>query len=156
MRPHPRIRKTIKWGGLVISAALLSLTIWTSGWDHAWSRVEATHMSTLGVGEGIAYFRSFKLGPGLTDPDGSSFSQSLRVDPRNIKWWVRSNRGVYDRLIEVPLWTPALASHIASALAWRLDTLARRREKHGACPSCGYDRAGLAPSSPCPECGKAA
>ncbi len=49
-----------------------------------------------------------------------------------------------------------LLAAIPTALAWRLDTLARRREKLGACPSCGYDRAGLAFSAPCPECGNAA
>jgi hypothetical protein len=46
--------------------------------------------------------------------------------------------------------TPIL---IATAAAWRLDTLARRRARVGHCPTCNYDRRGLPAANPCPECG---
>ncbi|MDP1662524.1 MAG: hypothetical protein Q8L55_11485 [Phycisphaerales bacterium] len=46
------------------------------------------------------------------------------------------------------LWTPA-------ALLLRSGILARRRAITGKCRSCGYDLAGLAGDSLCPECGKA-
>ena len=54
----------------------------------------------------------------------------------------------------VPLWFPALLSLLATAAAWRADAKYLRRVREGACPACGYDRAGLAAGSLCPECGK--
>jgi hypothetical protein len=58
--------------------------------------------------------------------------------------------------LHVPLWIPASAAIGATALAWRLDTLARRRARVGLCPKCSYNRAGLAVGAVCPECGAAA
>lgn len=58
------------------------------------------------------------------------------------------------RLIVIPGWIPAAAMLIPALLAWRLDTLARRRVRTiHACLNCNYDRAGLAPGAVCPECG---
>jgi rubrerythrin len=42
---------------------------------------------------------------------------------------------------------------ITTALAWRLDTFARRRARLNLCPKCNYDRAGIAGDAKCPECG---
>lgn len=51
----------------------------------------------------------------------------------------------------IPHWLViALAS--TPWLFWRLNRAARRR-RSGHCARCGYDRAGLAPEAPCPECG---
>jgi hypothetical protein len=57
-------------------------------------------------------------------------------------WWV-----------VVPLWMPLVPTLMATATAWRLDTLARRRARIGLCPTCNYDLRGLPAASPCPECG---
>jgi hypothetical protein len=60
-----------------------------------------------------------------------------------------------------PLWPGLLADAAAwSAAAWALlagASAARRmrRAGRGRCPGCGHDRAGLAPSAACPECGRA-
>ena len=43
---------------------------------------------------------------------------------------------------------------LATAAAWRADAKYLRRAREGACPACGYDRAGLVAGSLCPECGK--
>ncbi len=62
--------------------------------------------------------------------------------------------------IYLPLWAPAVGCLAGTVIAWRLDTLARRRARVGFCPKCGYDRTGLvgvggAAGAVCPECGAA-
>jgi hypothetical protein len=53
-----------------------------------------------------------------------------------------------DWFINLPLWIPlALTSPLATFL-WI------RRHPKGHCRRCGYPLRGLAPQSPCPECGK--
>ena len=53
----------------------------------------------------------------------------------------------------MPRWFPCLLSLLATVAAWRFDAKYLRRVREGACPACGYDRAGLAAGSLCPECG---
>ena len=48
---------------------------------------------------------------------------------------------------------PVTLNAIATAVAWRLDTLARRRANKLLCTKCTYDRTGLAAGAVCPECG---
>jgi hypothetical protein len=68
-------------------------------------------------------------------------------------WWLYFG-GPGDTLrVGIPLWLPLAPTLLATAAAWRLDALARRRACAGLCPKCGYDRAGLAASAVCPECG---
>src|SRR5262249_20025072 len=82
-----------------------------------------------------------------------------RFDSANIRWrwWWEFDEGSlpHDWSVLVPIWMLALPSLLTSATAWRLDTLARRRARVGLCPKCGYNLAGLPPTSPCPECGQA-
>jgi hypothetical protein len=52
----------------------------------------------------------------------------------------------------LPLWIPLAASGLLTgATWWRWWTAVAP----GGCAACGYDLKGLAPSSPCPECGHA-
>ncbi|CAG0991473.1 hypothetical protein PHYC_02322 [Phycisphaerales bacterium] len=50
----------------------------------------------------------------------------------------------------VPLWVPSLLLAAVSALLWRSHLRDRRANN---CPECNYPLSGLAPGSPCPECG---
>lgn len=55
--------------------------------------------------------------------------------------------------IRVPLWALNVIPVIAFAAIWGVERFVRRR-RAGLCPSCGYDRRGLAtPTATCPECG---
>lgn len=53
-------------------------------------------------------------------------------------------------VVRLPLWLPAAVVTAATAWFWWRD---RRFARPGLCPTCGYDRTGLAPDAVCPECG---
>jgi hypothetical protein len=53
----------------------------------------------------------------------------------------------------VPLWMPIAPVLLVTAIAWRLDTSARRRARTNHCLRCNYDRTGLPIGTVCPECG---
>ena len=110
MKPHPRIRKTIKWGGAVVTVLLVG--VW----------VDSIQEIVTTGGE-----------------------------PRPRGLWRWHHLGIACGL------PPVLAclSTIATVAAWKLDVLARRRERLGCCPECNYDRTGLASDAKCPECGAA-
>jgi hypothetical protein len=55
--------------------------------------------------------------------------------------------------IVIPLWIPFGASLAAAGWLWTTEICRRRRMQTSSCP-CGYDRVGLAPDAPCPECGQ--
>lgn len=69
-----------------------------------------------------------------------------RYDPANF------NFGSVD-LVETsyPLWPAIAALLIPTTILWLLHLRSARRTD--LCPTCHYPRTGLAPSSPCPECG---
>ncbi|HVU63697.1 MAG TPA: hypothetical protein VHC70_06960 [Phycisphaerales bacterium] len=147
MRPHPRIRKTIKWGGAAVT--LLLVVVWVRSeyvidgysWRHGDIHTEAGALHLLYC------------------PKGWSVS-GLRHDPvydppAPPDWGWRSEARVLSQLWVLPLWMPATLAFGAASTAWRLDTLARRRACGGLtlCPKCNYDRAGIAADAKCPECG---
>ena len=85
----------------------------------------------------------------------------LVAQSQQFHWWADispywgspvANRNLYF----IPLWPLPLLSLLTTAAAWRADAKYLRRVREGACPACGYDRAGLAAISVCPECGAAA
>jgi Zn finger protein HypA/HybF involved in hydrogenase expression len=56
-------------------------------------------------------------------------------------------------MIGVPLWALLPVVMLPAAILWGADVRLVRRRRRGLCPSCGYDRRGLAPDANCPECG---
>ena len=148
MRLHPRIRKVVKWGGLLLIAALFGILWFTS---------------QVGVGY-VSPFRYWffiaegQVWLGRADPRAQyDLDLGWHLEPQydGLKWGFSEVFSRFGRGVCVPQWLPIGLATCAVVLAWRFDTLARRREKMLACPSCGYSRTGLAPSSPCPECGTA-
>ena len=156
MRPHPRIRKTIKWGGLCVAGVMVVVMV-CSAWKGSgpyWTTSNGQHVVSIYQGE-LVYW-------GLPlPPSGKVLSPKFGWDhwaisrPR-IVWWFVQERPTLETVVEVPLWMPIVVTLLASAVASRLDLLAARRARVGMCPKCSYPRTGLAPSSPCPECGSAA
>ena len=89
--------------------------------------------------------------PGSPEPDGLSFS--LQRGHFSLVKWPIARGTLQSGLYYVPLWIPFLPFAVATGLFWLPDYIAAKRVRAGRCPSCGYDRRGLAPDAACPECG---
>ena len=149
VKPHPKIRKMVKWGGLVLT--VLVVVVWVgSGWcDIRWvSASGACCMANCGYVE-FAY-----------EPEifGSMVPVGWDTESHPFHWELRFQRVklITGWTVAIPLWSVLVLALIPTGSAWRLDTLARRRARVGLCAMCNYDRAGLAAGAVCPECGAGA
>ena len=150
MRPHPRppiIRKTVKWGGAAVTVLLVVVWIGSGPWHRAW----------LFRGGWVVYLEERALtaseDPSLDVSDVTARREwERRVNGRKMP--IRSDIFPSTRTLRLPLWLLVVLSGVTTAVAWHLDTLARRRARLNLCPKCRYDRTGLAAGAVCPECGK--
>jgi hypothetical protein len=171
MRPHPKIRKTVKWGGAVSSVLLL--VVWVGSWW--WSCGVEGNRSRIGVEVGDFWGTYYRSAPAAqTSASAADLSVQTRVMasqpvtpsqpdehfwfrrivPTRLSaayWWIRWAQTPRVLKVIVPVWIPAAMSLGVAVVAWRLKEMAR-----GKCPSCDYDRTGLGPGAMCPECGAAA
>jgi len=150
-RPRLRtgLRKATKWSGAAITLTLLAVWIGSCWYVGDW--VPANH-SWFFVSGGRVTIMTPKS-PGSAGVPGDFH---VRRIPAPLAWSVdrgyASAQGNWT-VVAVPLWPAVLIALVTTALVWRADAAYRRRSRVGLCPSCGYDRAGLAPSNLCPECG---
>jgi len=93
---------------------------------------------------------------------GSNLARSL-VGLSLAALWVAGRLWVIPWKHHVPLWALDLPILLlaaipicARAIARRRDALKHRRVQAGLCPTCGYNRAGIAAGAVCPECGTTA
>jgi hypothetical protein len=151
MKPHPRIRKTIKWTGAAVTVLLL--VVWIgSGWWGLWWWNSGGDCAAVAMGSVVMGTQDYPVPASAT---GLSIEHSV---PKSFRWWFWSSdhNGPTAWQVFIPLWLPLSGMLLATAIAWRLDTLARRRAQLNLCPKCTYDRTGLAPNAKCPECGASA
>lgn len=159
MRPHPRIRKTIKWGGLAASVVLAVTwagSIWGAfEWHEPSGYLVYAVNGTLRLGHnGISFQHAVRY---------SSMEWTVVRVPPSIKLWPQFDRlparpGVCAESwrAEVPIWLLVLPVVLVTVAVWRIDVRARYRARVGCCLKCGYDRRGLGADAVCPECGEAA
>jgi hypothetical protein len=156
MRPHPRIRKTIKWGGAAVTVLLVGVWIGSGWWNCTIVRLsEVTAWAGHGVLE-IQYWDSFSRAMGSDESVLFSRPAILRRESFEMQYWFSSQSQLPQYChIQIPIWLAVVASIGAWAVSWRLDTLARHRAKLNLCPHCNYDRTGLTggAGAVCPECG---
>ena len=161
MKPHPRIRKTVKWGGAAVTVLLV--VVWIgSGWvATGWSQQT---MRSVYLNQGALIIRWFT--PADVTPSGT---WRWAPHPWKLSWKSQylHSRGVPPVLTpgevpvsfetiaaSFPLWWGVAVMLLITLPAWYFDALARRRARLGRCPKCNYDRTGLAAGAVCPECGK--
>jgi hypothetical protein len=145
MKPHPRIRKTIKWGGA--AAILLLLVVWLgSGWGRLLWQTQGWWRFVVARGRIVVTH---------SDPAVNKSSPQVDFGAGEFRWewrYFRTSAGG-GWAVALPLWWPLPFLAVGTAAAWRLDTVARRRVRLNLCPKCNYDRAGIAADAKCPECG---
>ena len=159
---RPFIRKSAKWGGAV--AVLLLTVVWLGSkwWCLEW------HNGTLDefVVQTGCLRCTLETGPSASThtmngwyfwrlPPGCSLR--WQADYQSSKYPANAPPGAFCHIFNLvlPLWIPLALAAIPTAVAWRLDVIARRRDRGGGCPACGYSLAGLSAGAPCPECGSA-
>jgi len=150
MKPHPRLRRTVKWGSTVLTVLVISAWV-ASGWRYFGMRlgqygliIQVGHI-TFEVESGRNPFPLRPLSYGQVYPGPRWFWRFDHFDEQ-MRTWGHSS-------YHVPLWWLASISAASALIGWRLDVLARRRARVGRCPKCNYDRTGLAEGAVCPECG---
>jgi hypothetical protein len=156
MKPHPRIRKTIKWGGVafcgLVACAFGASLKWDLCWYAAYLPEAAASARTCAIGRGalmIAYAWSL--------PDGAktvSVCSAERGDGP-LLWLPTWRFDDWPPSAAVPLWIVFLLAAAPTGVMFYRDHSAARRRRRGLnlCPKCNYDRAGIARDAKCPECG---
>ena len=163
MNPHPRIRKTIQWGGAALTVLLVVAWIGSGWWRGLYWSVGGLVYVELDDGRACIECHPLRQAPSPQEvikgphiTEGGYVHLHYENEPAGVEYWFSwgtSSRGWW---LHAPLWIPTLSALLVTALAFRLDTLARRRERMNLCKHCGYDRTGLAAGTVCPECGGAA
>jgi hypothetical protein len=153
MKPHPRIRKTIKWGGAAVTLLLVVVWIGARRWYGGICRLP-TFCCYTGAGQvRVGWDEPWSIRPAIKE--WHTFHQSTLP----FKWWFNGYRTRYSMgaaagttrtAVDIPIWFLAAVTGGLSAIAWRLD---RRGSSAGHCPKCNYDRTGIAADAKCPECG---
>jgi hypothetical protein len=146
VKPHPRIRKTLKRAGVAVTVALFAIWVVSAWYCIGWGSPEGSFAQVAG---GCCYIGHFERNARLLAPLG--WQRGRWNIP--FEWWCWSWRSGKDWVVIVPLWVPAIGALVLTAVPWRLDALARRRARAGLCPKCRYDLRGLSVGAPCPECG---
>lgn len=90
------------------------------------------------------------------EPDGLPLRSKLAVERLKygtLYFKFQSYPSPLGWITSVPLWPFAAPLGLATALLWRSELAARRRNHPSRCPRCGYDNAATPAGAPCPECG---
>ena len=153
MKPHPRIRKSIKWGGAAMTLILLTTCLasgwWTTDWQYPSGR-------DIGLGRGqIWCIQYVPLSQTHLDQLSGTGRLARVVDGMTGRttFDLALGGGHGRNSLILPLWPFIAAALLITIAAWRADAIARRRARVGLCTKCSYPRTGLAPSGVCPECG---
>lgn len=133
-------------------ALLLALTpIWLgSAW--VWVSLPLTWTDAIAFRSGQVWLvRTSQLGIDPRPPSSSGPPWRGLID---MTLWHESSSAL--AVTAIPLWVFIAPLALTTALLWRSEFAARRRDHPSRCPRCGYDNAATPTNSPCPECGSPA
>lgn len=164
-----------KWWGLVEPRFASSKVVWPHSAPASWPEAPDSGMRDWTFwndyenlykldSDTISYFAMFTWQVGwpwrcLHAWTTSMWSGGQQLIEDHGTWVFKIGSHHFGPLPVLPLWPGiALNTIFYAAIAWglwRIPVLLRRarRRRRGWCIRCAYDRAGLAPGSPCPECG---
>jgi hypothetical protein len=156
MKPHPRIRKTMKWGGA--AATLIMLTVWVgSRWFSLGFALRGSNWIVADGGVLVC-----DRGPFASNPRAPQWRWGRSRDPMTWgwSWWyeviIPPATPGSPSIVRLPMWPVVAAALMIPVAVWVSHVRRRRTNPLGLCPNCRYDRTGLAAGALCPECGAAA
>ncbi len=153
MKPHPKIRKTVKWGGAVLTVLLLA-TFVASWWWKPYCYPLPWQSVSLPPGAVMIYYDRHVPKP-LFELRRAILADGRAMTLRGVLRG-RLDADARNGLIVVPLLPLIGVTLVTTAAMWRLETLARRcHARAGHCPKCNYNRHGIPAQAVCPECGAA-
>jgi hypothetical protein len=152
------LRRVLKWAMSCAAVVLLVAYIGSARWIAGWAtRATPTRAVYVDLKSGWIWL---SIEDSWSVPDSYSGFDLLKAgrQPWHVEWpfplWEHSrSANGRTRYVSVSIAPIMLAAGLVAFAMWRSDL---RRMPPGACPQCGYDRAGLAFEAPCPECGHAA
>lgn len=150
MKPHPRIRKTIMWGGAAVTVLLIAIWVATNWWLFSFGLPSGGRLEVTPGQLCVGFFDRRGM------PD-RPIEFRLERNPGFAHSWsfeeLKTAEGWY---VWIPIWAPTGFFLLMTCISWGFNILARRRERIARlnlCPACGYSRAGISRDTKCPECG---
>jgi hypothetical protein len=154
MKPHPRIRMTIKWGSA--AAIPLLMLVWIgSAWRGTYWISPGGFVA--GIDGGLVSVQQCSPLAWTTMGGKAALANALGAprDSEMVLWYHSTETDTLLRWsVAFPAWELLLPPLLILCLARHLDSIAlRRAARLNRCPKCNYDRAGIAADAVCPECG---
>ncbi|CAG0964830.1 hypothetical protein PHYC_00924 [Phycisphaerales bacterium] len=140
------------WCAVLLFVAWLGSGWWFISWIGASGWSAGIGRGGFGFGR-VVVPREFAVSPGwVVGPDyPPARSGYAPIWEWTVHWASPHPPNFYT---STPLWIPFVTAAMLAAFLYRRHRREHRRTEAGLCPTCGYDRRGLAsPAAPCPECG---
>jgi hypothetical protein len=144
------------WSGLALTGSLLATVaisyVYYLRWQ--WRGIEPQRQSnsSISISRGnLAWSRQYAQWYNIPNFDFNASRYNAAAPGPPFQWYPTITRWPTGYWVTVSLMYPLAISGAASIGLWWLN----RRSAIGTCKTCGYDRAGLPPGAPCPECGPA-
>ncbi len=142
--PPGKRARSLAWIATITSAVLLIIWVGSARYVVIWKSDGGVSFSIASGKFGIAHSSAGLLQPGW----------EFRENDDPFDWWYTwvSLKRLW--FLQIPLWVPLVATTSVAAFCWHRRIWVSSHLNR--CPTCKYDRAGLAPAAPCPECHSAA
>ena len=160
MRRRSKLRRVLKWTGLVVCVLIVAAWCVSAIWAVAYVRgfrggerleIASALIITSGAAK-VHLGRAPSPRPSGIGVDGfADWAVQRRPQRLSGMYWLPTwYEGARLTLVIIPLWMPLAAVGVPTVFLWYRR---RRRRREGHCQACGYNLTGL-PEPRCPECGR--